>query len=220
MMRAMERSALTLLISVALLAAAGCGGSPDPAPKGDGKKTAANDTKTTNPDPEPSKLDVPKPLMPAVTLSEEDAATCLVKVGDAMPDIKLPDFEGKAKSVKDLFGSKGTIVVFWSSTSPYSEAALQDLSHAATGLAEKGIKVVAIHKGDKNEGAKNAIEWKITLPQLADEDGAALAKVSTKRLPRVYLLDPAGKILWFEMSYDATNTNRVLNDALKFVLGS
>ena len=51
---------------------------------------------------------------------------------------------------------------------------------------------------------------------LLDSEGEALAKVATRRLPRTYLLDKKGKILWFDMEYSAS-TRRDLRDAIRVV---
>jgi len=221
----MERTAAMLLSAAALLVMVGCGSAPEPA-KGEPKTkgtTASTDAgdKTKTPELEAPKAAPPKLAMPAVTLSEDDANTCLVKVGDALPEIKLTGFDDKEHTLKDLYGSKGTVVIFWStSKSAYSTTALEDLNHDAAQMSNQGIKMVGIHRGEKELGATAALESKITFPQLADVDGAALAKVATnKKLPRIYLLDANGKIVWFEMIYDTTNTNRVLVEAVKVLVG-
>ena len=40
-----------------------------------------------------------------------------------------------------------------------------------------------------------------------DADGRVFAKVATEKLPRVYLLDPAGKVLWFDPNTPAYRTS-------------
>lgn len=222
----MERMVAMLLSAAVLWVVVGCGSAPEPAKsetkaKGTAASTDTPDTKTKTPELEAPKAAPPKRVMPAVTLSEEDANTCLVKVGDSLPEIKLTGFDDKEHTLKDLYGSKGTVVIFWStSKSAYSTTALEDLNHQAAMMSNKGIKMVGIHRGEKELGATAALESKIAFPQLSDVDGAALAKVATnKKLPRVYLLDANGKIVWFEMIYDTTNTSRVLEEAVKVLLG-
>jgi hypothetical protein len=52
---------------------------------------------------------------------------------------------------------------------------------------------------------------------LSDKDGAAHKQVATSKLPRSYLLDPSGKILWFDLEYSPT-TRRDLAQAIRFTL--
>ena len=53
---------------------------------------------------------------------------------------------------------------------------------------------------------------------LHDADGKAFAAVGKDKLPRVYLVDPQGKVLWFDLEYSLT-TRRELQQALRVVLG-
>jgi peroxiredoxin len=61
----------------------------------------------------------------------------------------------------------------------------------------------------KKTGAKFTI--------LLDETGKAYAAVGTDYLPRTYLIDSTGKILWLDLEYSAT-TRRQLNEAIRHVL--
>ena len=53
---------------------------------------------------------------------------------------------------------------------------------------------------------------------MLDADGDAFAQVGSEKLPRTYLLDPQGKILWFDLEYSLA-TRRELKDALQVVAG-
>ena len=71
---------------------------------------------------EPAKLTMPK-----VVLSEAHAKTCLVKVGDALPDLPLKDLAGKTQSINLLLGKKLTVIFFWRSDNSYSLEELEDV---------------------------------------------------------------------------------------------
>ena len=49
---------------------------------------------------------------------------------------------------------------------------------------------------------------------LMDPQGKALAQVATRYLPRTYLVDAAGKIVWFDMEY-SPSTRRQLIQAIE-----
>jgi peroxiredoxin len=163
---------------------------------------------------EPAKLTMPK-----VVLSEAHAKTCLVKVGDPLPDMELKDLAGKTQSINSLMGKKLTVVVFWRSDNSYSLEELSDIGpDVAAPYGNKEVAVIAI---DEREGAQAvaAVVKKLgaTVPVLLDPKGELLAKVSTRRLPRTYLVDEQGKILWFDIEYSNT-TRRDLRDAIRVVL--
>ena len=51
-----------------------------------------------------------------------------------------------------------------------------------------------------------------------DPDKAFFSKVAASTLPRVYLLDAAGKIIWFDTQY-TQSTRRNLMQAVKVLYG-
>ena len=48
-----------------------------------------------------------------------------------------------------------------------------------------------------------------------DPQGKALAQVATRYLPRTYLVDSEGKIVWFDMEY-SPSTRRHLLQAIEY----
>ncbi|MFH1924704.1 MAG: hypothetical protein ABIP48_33040, partial [Planctomycetota bacterium] len=53
---------------------------------------------------------------------------------------------------------------------------------------------------------------------LLDPDGALFARVATEKLPRVYLLDADGKVLWFDLEFSRTTRDNLVQ-ALQVALG-
>jgi len=112
------------------------------------------------------------------------------------------------------------VVVFWNSSNIYSVEEIRDLGKGiAQDYAEKGLRVVAVNEGDnprinmekfKSTGA--------TFQNLLDLDGLYFAKIATEELPRTYLLDADGKILWFDTEY-SRSTRRDLLQAIQVALG-
>ena len=62
-------------------------------------------------------------------------------------------------------------------------------------------------------------QTKATFPQLLDTNGKALAQVGSVALPRLYVLDPAGKIVWFDIEY-SESTRRELAQTLTVLTGN
>lgn len=163
--------------------------------------------------------DSTKPEMPVVKLTEALEKTCLVKVGDTMPEVTLPKLDGQAVSLRSLAGEKLTVVCFWKADHPYSIEELRQLEKFIVGpFAAQGVQVVAIDQDDPPNVAGEAFRGTgATYPCLIDLRGEYFAKIATKELPRTYLLDPAGKILWFDIGY-SRSTLRNLKEAIQFTL--
>lgn len=157
--------------------------------------------------------------MPAVHLSEDHAKTCLVKVGDPFPDLKLHDLEQADQSLFGLLGSRLTIVAFWNGRQPMAREELADLaSNVFQKFGPGGVSIVAINSGDQPELARElADQAGVKFPVLLDADGQALAKVATSKSTRTYLLDARSTVLWFDLEY-SRSTRRGLSQAIRYSL--
>ncbi len=171
--------------------------------------------------PEPPPAKMPEVVMPADLL-----ATCLVKVGDAMPEGELPDVQGRKQTIRGLAGPKLTVVLFWSSEDSYSPSetlystkALADLQPlVAEPYAAKGVQVIGVSEKATPQATLNAVkDASARYPVLVDADGSYFAKVAKEKLPRIYLLDAGGKILWFDVEY-SDSTQRQLIAGIKAAL--
>jgi peroxiredoxin len=154
--------------------------------------------------------------VPAVIMTKQHQETCLVNVGDAMPEARLADLNGKEQELSKLLGDRLTVILFWTASDRSSLEELADLAaKVASPLAAQGVKVVGICVCDSADEARKACEQAgVSYPVLLDRDGALFAQVATRRLPRTYLLDSAGKILWFDIEYTAP-TRHDLREALR-----
>jgi len=178
--------------------------------------------KRNEPDKQGPKTPGPAPPleMPKVLLNAQLQAASLVKVDDPMPEGELPDLEGKKHSIGSLLGEKLTVVLFWASENPYSAPALADLQpDVLAPYGKKGVRVIGIsHKDSAEDARKAAQEAEAQYPILLDADGSYFAKVAKEKLPRIYVLDAKGRILWFDVEY-SKSTRRDLMTAIKVVLG-
>lgn len=158
--------------------------------------------------------------MPKVVLSDQHAAMSKVKVGDAFPNLELPDTAGQRRSLTELYGPKLTLVVFWDHTQPTAIEELSDLNrYHLPRFGDKGLAVVAVNSGDgATEAAELAKTAGASYPVLIDTDRQAFAQVASDKLPRSYLLDPTGKVIWFDLEYSPT-TRRDLAVAIRHTLG-
>ncbi len=160
--------------------------------------------------------------MPKVAFTKREEGLCKVNVGNPMPAIALPQVGGSGTAkLADLLGKKATVVVYWKGDRRMSHEELADLGpDVIEPFGKDGVAVVGIAV---NETAASAAEVltkagaKFT--NLLDADGKAFAQVGSERLPRTYVLDPSGKIVWFDIEYSLT-TRRELHDALRTLTGN
>jgi peroxiredoxin len=120
-----------------------------------------------------------------------------------MPNIALLDINGDSRDLQKLLGERLTIVMFWSPANPKSLEELGELAaKVASQLHPQGVRIYAICEHGTAETAKQIAEDAgATFPVVLDEDGAMMSHVATSMLPRTYLLDATGKILWFDIEY-------------------
>ena len=157
--------------------------------------------------------------LPPVFLSEQHKASCLLSQDDMMPDVRLPDLEGNEQSLSSLLGSKATVVCFWTSTSPMATWQLSDLGpDVLEKYGPQGVHVVAINFKEAVETARVAAnKAQLSNPVLLDSQGMAFQQVASDYLPRTYVLDAKGKILWLDIGY-STETQRHLELAIRYAL--
>jgi|tagenome__1003787_1003787.scaffolds.fasta_scaffold20310382_1 peroxiredoxin len=159
--------------------------------------------------------------VPSVMLSMREDALCKTKVGQPMPTIELPSISGNGNSkLLDVLGNKATVVVFWRGNNRMTTEELSDLGpDVLDRYGKDSVEVIGIAVETKPAEAKQALD-KIgaKFPNLLDEDGKAFALVGKDALPRTFVLDSAGKIVWFDISYTLA-TRRELHETLRSLAG-
>ncbi len=165
-------------------------------------------------------LPPPPPTIPKVDLTESLDATCLVRVGDTIPEGDLVDVEGKSHAIREVLGEKLTVLVFWNSEVLHSVVELEDLAREiAEPLSRRGGRIIAVNTGDTAEKAAEAAKAAgAEFLVLLDPEKAYFGKLATERLPRTYVLDGKGVILWFDLEYSRT-TRRHLEQTIDVALG-
>lgn len=141
---------------------------------------------------------------PAVVLSDEHQTECKVGVGDAFPAITASTSTGRAAAIADQLGEKGTIVAVHHVEGGWmTEELLADLSpEIVTPYAARGISVIAV-------GVDRVAPTKTGVTSLKASETNIGSQLGDGRMPRVYALDPDGKIVWFDIEY-SLSTRREL----------
>jgi peroxiredoxin len=160
------------------------------------------------PPPPPDNMHEPIVLM---SQSHEDA--CLVKVGARLPDVTLPDLSAQPQSLADLRGPKLTVVVFWSLEQALGREQFRRLeAEVYLPFNKAGVSLVAINVGDAEDAVRAAYEDAgAAFPCLLDADAAFYRSVADAKLPRTYLLDDEGRVVWLDIEYSRSTRRELLN---------
>jgi peroxiredoxin len=157
--------------------------------------------------------------MPRVSFSRAHAQLCKVQVGDQFPNVELAKLDGKSQPFAELLGPKLTVVVLWNGKKPTSLQELGDLEpEVIARFGEQGVRIVAINSGDDPQLAGElAAQAGSGFVVLCDQAGTTLEQLAPGRVPSTYLLDPSGRVLWFDIEYSAS-TRRELVQAIRYTL--
>lgn len=143
------------------------------------------------------------------------AATLAVaqpKIGQAAPDIAIPNAQGKTIKLSDFKG-KVVLIDFWASWCGPCRKAMPGLRKAYAAYKAKGFEIYGISLDEQVAAWKKAVAAdKITWTQVNEPGGweSRTAKAwNIEALPGAFLLDKQGKVI----AIDPTEAQ--LNDLLK-----
>jgi len=153
--------------------------------------------------------------VPAVEFSKAHAATCKVNVGDKFPMTPLPDNSKNLIKMEDIQGKKLTVVLIWNDRQAYAKYAYQRFSKEfVMPFAASGVKGIAINRGDSLDAVqRSADEFGKGIATLRDTDDKLWKQIATEKMPRFYLLDKDGVILWMDLEF-SEGTSRDLRRAI------
>lgn len=126
-----------------------------------------------------------------------------LKIGDALPDFSLPDYEGATHALSAL-KDKIVVLAFTSQKCPYSRAGDPRLAAVATEYAGKGVVFLSIDSHNdtsigeikKYATEENETGGKLPYPILKDAGNVYADAVHAKRTPEIYIADKAGKLVY------------------------
>jgi thiol-disulfide isomerase/thioredoxin len=163
--------------------------------------------------------------IPVTKLPQALREACLVWIADPLPAGELTTVGGEKAVVADLLGKKATVVFFWAAGSSEiaqktAAQALADLQADAKAVyGDQGLAVIAINPKDPADKVKELLGTvKVDYPVLLDAGGSYFAKIATEGLPRVYVLDEAGKIVWLDPEFSEVS-RETLKLTLQVMLG-
>jgi peroxiredoxin len=122
-----------------------------------------------------------------------------IKVGSTAENFSLPNLEGETRSLNDLKGKNGTVVVWLSAQCPVVKQYNDRINEIAEEFKNKGINFVGI-----NSNATESLEWVRSnaaevgykFPVLIDKGNVLADKFGATVTPEIYYLDSNNVLLY------------------------
>lgn len=161
-----------------------------------------------------------EPEAEAKAQSEEDdvEATTLVNVGDVAPDFTVTMLDGRVIKLSELRGNV-VMVCFWATWCPPCR---QELAHLQEGVidvfAGEKFVVLPISRGEERKVVEtfitdNGYKFGVGL----DSDRAIYDLYASNYIPRTFIVDKQGKVVYRNAGYDEVIAKEV-NDAIRQAL--
>lgn len=142
-------------------------------------------------------------------------------IGQRFADFPLVDLDGKARSLFQFKGEKGTLVVFISVSCPYSNAYNERMEKVAQDYKAKGISFVGINANAKEspEAVKaHATEHHFTFPILKDQGNKLADLLGANVTPETFLFDTSKKLIYHGRIDNSKNLDQVKSHDLRVAL--
>ena len=138
-----------------------------------------------------------------------------VAVGSAIENFSLPDTEGKTRSLNDLKGKKGAVIVFLSAQCPVVKGYVDRINQLAADYQAKGINFIGVNSNatESLDWVKsNVAEYSYKFPVLIDKGGALADKLGANVTPEVFYTD-ASNVLLYHGAIDNDRSGRKITEA-------
>jgi peroxiredoxin len=138
-----------------------------------------------------------------VEQSPEDLAkTTLINAGDMAPDFTVKMLDGSEVTLSKLQG-KPTLLIFWATWCPPCRVELSKLQEHIIDRYGESINVLPISRGEERAKVDEFItKMGYTFAVGLDGDQSIYQKYATNYIPRCFVIDAKGKVLYSGVGYD------------------
>ena len=145
---------------------------------------------------------VPTEASEEKSIDDEVAATTLIHAGDEAPDFSVEMLDGGNVTLSALQG-KPTLLIFWATWCPPCREELAHLQEGVIDVYGDKINVLPVSRGEKRE----VVEEFITKMGYAfavglDGEQTAYRKYATNYIPRCFVIDSKGTVVYSGVGYD------------------
>ncbi len=140
------------------------------------------------------------------TLVEDEpddlAETTLINAGDVAPDFTVEMLNGSKVTLSALQG-KPTLLIFWATWCPPCRLELSKLQEHIIDRYGDKINVLPISRGEERAKVEEYIsKMGYTFAVGLDGDQSIYRKYATNYIPRCFVIDAKGKVLYSGVGYD------------------
>ena len=140
------------------------------------------------------------------TLVEDEpddlAETTLINAGDIAPDFTVEMLDGSKVTLSALQG-KPTLLIFWATWCPPCRLELSKLQEHIIDRYGDKINVLPISRGEERAKVEEYIsKMGYTFAVGLDGDQSIYRKYATNYIPRCFVIDAKGKVLYSGVGYD------------------
>lgn len=152
------------------------------------------------------------------SIEDEVAATTLIHAGDVAPDFTVEMLDGSSVTLSALQG-KPTLLIFWATWCPPCRAELAHLQEGVIDSYGEAINVLPVSRGEKRDVVQEYIsKMGYTFAVGLDGEQTAYRKYATNYIPRCFVIDSNGNVVYSGVGYDegvAAEVKAALDKALK-----
>ena len=133
-----------------------------------------------------------------------------ITVGSSVENFSLPDIDGKTRSLNDLKGKNGAVIIFLSAQCPVVKGYVERINQLATDYQAKGINFIGINSNatESLDWVKsNVTEYNYKFPVLIDKGGVLADKLGANVTPEVFYTD-ANNLLLYHGAIDNDRSGR------------
>ena len=157
--------------------------------------------------------------------SNVGSAEDVFPIGKTLDNFTLTDTDGAARSLKDLKGKNGTVIVFVSAQCPVVKMYNQRISEIAKDYQAKGINFIGINSNSTEslEWVKSNAEENYKFPVLIDKGNILADQLGANYTPEFYQFDAKNKLVYHGAADNSRKgdsiTESYLKDALTAMIG-
>ena len=136
------------------------------------------------------------------SIEDEVAATTLIHAGDVAPDFSVEMLDGSNVTLS-AFQGKPTLLIFWATWCPPCREELAHLQEGVIDVYGKAINVLPVSRGEKRGVVEEYIsKMGYTFAVGLDGEQKAYRKYASNYIPRCFVIDSKGTVLYSGVGYD------------------
>ena len=136
------------------------------------------------------------------------------EIGKTLDNFTLPDLDGKARTLNELKGKNGAVVIFLSAQCPVVRGYAERINQLAADYQAKGISFIGINSNSTESldwVKSNAAEFGYKFPMLIDKGNVLADKLGASVTPEAYYLD-AKNVLVYHGAIDNDRSGRAVSE--------